>query len=148
MGIKTPRPAGQPKPVKTCDWLVTTTYQNLGKLVKQGCMSYTPIRTTRGAPRFPLPYETKTTALGVMPDARLLSLCESDFRREYRKRLDLVGFPSIAAELDGLKQTGKPLALLCFCKTHSGEAAFCHRHIFAEWWKDQTGEEIVELAQA
>jgi hypothetical protein len=149
MGIKTPRPAGQPAPLNTCDWIVTTTYQNLGKLVKQGCTSYTPVRTTRGVPRFPLPYSAGV-AQCVMPEARMMGMSEAMFRGTYRAHLSNIGIDTIRDELERHYDLSgeKPLALLCFCKTHTGEHAFCHRHIFAEWWKDQTGEQIVELAQA
>jgi hypothetical protein len=47
------------------------------------------------------------------------------------------------AELTDIHLTylGKPLALLCFERDRKD----CHRSAFAEWWEQQTGENVTEL---
>jgi len=37
-----------------------------------------------------------------------------------------------------------PYALLCY-ESLGKPGVFCHRQIFAEWWREQTGEVVSEL---
>jgi hypothetical protein len=41
---------------------------------------------------------------------------------------------------------GRRLVLLCFENVLAGES--CHRRMFAEWWKDKSGQEVPELDPA
>jgi rubrerythrin len=38
---------------------------------------------------------------------------------------------------------GERLVLLCFEDVLAGES--CHRRTFAQWWEEQTGQEVPEL---
>jgi len=39
----------------------------------------------------------------------------------------------------------KPVVLLCFEDLRQGGSVWCRRRLFADWWKNKTGEIIPEL---
>lgn len=71
------------------------------------------------------------------------------YTRAYLDQLDRIGLEEIQAalELKSGSDGGKPLVLLCFEKLEApGE--FCHRRIFAGWYRSKTGQEVPELPPA
>jgi hypothetical protein len=67
-------------------------------------------------------------------------------RRSPDHALDSLGPEEVTGQLEK-KSAGngeKPLVLLCFCSP--GE--FCHRRAFADWYREKTGQEALELPAA
>lgn len=50
---------------------------------------------------------------------------------------------AIRSEIARVKELtgGRDLVLLCWC----AKGVFCHRHLFAQWWTEHTGEPVQEL---
>lgn len=107
---------------------------------------YAPVRTTLGAPKFPIPYEYDHFK-ALSPQGWMMKLNEDDFARAYRVHLDRTGLKFLigAFKLLGARNGWKPLTLLCFEDVHGGE--FCHRRVFAEWWEEKTGQKVEELEE-
>lgn len=110
----------------------------------------TMVRTSIGSPRWApkglvgtLPYLEELAPKGMrhVEDP-------GEFRRLYRERLDSFGVDHIRSRLlEAYEGCGRrPLLLLCFEKPEDIAAGktFCHRHTFAEWWEEQTGESVPE----
>jgi hypothetical protein len=97
-----------------------------------------------GQPKWPLPYPLEHELRDLMPFGLFgRDLPPDEFEARYRKRLERVGvdrlrrqFQAIAAE-----HRGEPLVLLC--REKPGEP--CHRRVFADWWRERTGEAIPEV---
>ena len=71
---------------------------------------------------------------------------EAEYRKRYLRQLEgarnfiliaLRAYRNIAAK------DGKDIVFLCYEKTGD----FCHRHIFAEWLTEKTGEPVSELKE-
>ena len=105
-----------------------------------------PVRTTVGAPRFRLGYELAGN-VGMLAPYGLRSIeDETEFETAYRARLDGFGVEKIRAALEDIARTAgtEGVVLLCF-EDLDDPTQSCHRTIFAAWWREQTGEEVVEL---
>ena len=131
-------------------WLRTANYTEFNKLLPAERFKYAAVRTTRGAPRFPLKYNLAGTSEAVMPPKHAWGLEADEFESTYRSHLDALGVEVVARDLTEIKTddhinggTDRSLVLLCFCKL--GEVTHCHRRIFAQWWQEQTGESVPEL---
>lgn len=105
-----------------------------------------PVQASNGAPKYPLSYEIGFNAKPIYPRWQLVKadLTEIGFRDAYWRDLDRIGvvklstmFANIAAVSDSTD-----LVLLCFEELTSGQ--FCHRRHFAQWWLENTGEEVPE----
>jgi hypothetical protein len=104
-----------------------------------------PVGISRGVPRWPLPYRYKLLRL-LAPSRETFALQDlEEFQQAYMAGLEDIGVGKIAWALRKISRehSGRPLALLCYENTHTGEV--CHRRMFAEWWKAQTGQEVPEL---
>jgi hypothetical protein len=97
-----------------------------------------------GKPKFPLRYEIAGEIDELKPFGLLGIEDEHEFETAYRARLDRVGVERLREIFDETaRDTGaSTLVLCCFEK----DPAECHRRQFAAFWKEQTGEEIPELA--
>lgn len=107
-----------------------------------------PVRTTVGAPRFALTYEHAGEARLIMPTYPMLSLDEQPYRVAYLRRLDTAGVDAVHADLYAISVAAGDdrLVLLCFCDL-SRPNAWCHRRMFANWWRERTGDDVHELAE-
>ncbi|MER6086751.1 hypothetical protein [Streptomyces bluensis] len=105
-----------------------------------------PVRITLGAPRFKLPYSLTHSVRELAPRRDYLSQPEPEFSTAYRADLDQLGSERIAARLRQITQAegDHRLVLLCF-EDLADPAQWCHRRIFAAWWKDTTGDTVREL---
>ncbi len=105
-----------------------------------------PVRITRGAPRFRLPYSLKHSVRGLAPRREYFSKPLADFTTAYRSDLDRLGAQEVADVLHGIAQAegDHRLVLLCF-EDLADPRLWCHRRVFAAWWRDSTGEEVREL---
>lgn len=92
--------------------------------------------------------QTHDSVPTLFPDAQMLwgykdgRVTDQEYTRRYRIQLER-NWEQIASEMKRLaaRAQGRPIVLLCWC----GKGRFCHRRLFAEWWKEQTGEEIKEI---
>jgi len=68
---------------------------------------------------------------------------DEEYIKMYREDvLSRVDIDTLREDIKRLSENGtKDVALLCYEKPGD----FCHRHIFAEWMKEQTGYEIKEF---
>lgn len=102
------------------------------------------VRTTRGAPRFPLSYTLRHDLWPIAPLPPLMGLDAESFRSGYYDQLDRIGVDRVIKMLDGLERDAmsRDVVLLCFCgKKHD----YCHRHVFADWLHERAGVRIHEL---
>ena len=107
-----------------------------------------PVRISVGGPRF-LP-RGQAQAFAFIRELAPLGLLHVDdwleFTERYRRRLDEHRPESIQARFDELRQLhpGQALALMGF-EDLRVRGEWCHRLVFAEWWKDRTGNVIADL---
>ncbi|MET8681850.1 hypothetical protein ABZW18_30780 [Streptomyces sp. NPDC004647] len=106
-----------------------------------------PVRITLGAPRFRLPYQLKHAVRELAPRREYFSKPLPEFTAAYRADLDQLGAARIAELLHEIAgQEGEHrLVLLCF-EDLSDPKQWCHRTVFASWWKDVTGDAVRELS--
>lgn len=113
-----------------------------------------PVAITLGLPRGRLGYQF-ARVLSLAPHGLFKITDRGEFTLLYRELLDYSGRPNIehllgAAWLDyrvATKTTPEEcpgVVLLCYEDVHAGD--WCHRQVFAEWWKDTTKQRVVELA--
>ncbi len=108
---------------------------------------YTAIRISLGSPRWQVGYTIAGAINHLMPYG-LLGTYDNDklgYEREYRKLLDKAGIEAIKTQLEEYTKLGKDVVLLCYEDIRKGENDWCHRTMFASWWKEKTGEVIEEL---
>ncbi|GHJ28618.1 hypothetical protein TPA0910_30510 [Streptomyces hygroscopicus subsp. sporocinereus] len=105
-----------------------------------------PVRITLGAPRFKLAYSLTHVVRELAPRREYFSKPLPEFTSAYGTDLDRLGAAWIAARLQEISEAEKEhrLVLLCF-EDLTDPAQWCHRRIFAKWWKDATGDEVREL---
>ncbi|MBT2370320.1 DUF488 family protein [Streptomyces sp. ISL-10] len=106
-----------------------------------------PVRITLGGVRFRLPYSLTHSVRELAPRRDYLSRPEPEFTTAYRADLDQLGPERIAARLREIAEAEKDhrLVLLCF-EDLAKPGLWCHRRVFASWWKDRTGDEVRELS--
>ncbi|MGW3031273.1 hypothetical protein ACWDCB_08555 [Streptomyces sp. NPDC001178] len=105
-----------------------------------------PVRITLGAPRFKLPYSLKHAVRELAPRREYFTRPLLEFTTAYRTDLDQLGPARIAERLREIVNTEQDhrLVLLCF-EDLADPKQWCHRRVFAAWWKDVTGDEVREL---
>lgn len=106
-----------------------------------------PVRITLGAPRFKLAYPLTHSVRELAPRRDYLSRPEPEFTTAYRADLDQLGPVRIAERLRQITEAegDHRLVLLCF-EDLSDPKQWCHRTVFASWWKDVTGDAVRELS--
>ncbi len=104
-----------------------------------------PLGSTVGPPRFGVGYELAGSVGMVTPYGSFKIEDPAEFRRVYRQRLGHFGVDKIKRVLEAFAagHDTDSVVLLCFCKLDEG--AVCHRRVFAEWWREQTGDHVDEL---
>ena len=107
---------------------------------------YTAVRISVGSPRWKVGYDISGAISELMPKGILGKYeTKAAFEVEYRKRLECIGTAYIRKLLAGYETLGKDVVLLCYEDVRKGESDWCHRTIFADWWREKTGEVIPEL---
>ena len=66
---------------------------------------------------------------------------EAVYERTYRAALEAADIEQVAAALR--EKVGDHDAAILLCHEKTGR--FCHRHIFAQWWQERTGQKITEI---
>ncbi len=116
-----------------------------------------PVGISRGVPRGELakrlPYRYKRL-VGLAPPSKLFerwkagTVGQDEYTRVYRDHLDSLGPEEVVGQLEKKRAEGgaggKPLVLLCWCSP--GE--FCHRRVWADWYRSKTGQVVPELGFA
>ncbi|MEU6932834.1 hypothetical protein AB0A05_27170 [Streptomyces sp. NPDC046374] len=107
-----------------------------------------PVRATVGAPRYRLAYILGGFMPEAAPDRRFMNRGFDGFRHAMREKLDTVGierFTELAQRIaDNHKQPDGTVVFLCF-ENGINQKGWCHRHMLAEWLREQTGQEVPEL---
>ncbi len=107
----------------------------------------TPVRITRAKPRFADDVDLAVPEL-MVPWRRLHMLAQNlswdQFVAGERARLRQIGVAKIAKQLDRLYRQHGPLILLDW-STHGVPSGQSARRVFADWFEDQTGENIPEI---
>ncbi len=122
----------------------TARYFDRQKIVESGLA---PIQTSCGAPRYSPGYEY-AGAVGALMPYGLLKIADADeFNRLYVERLKRFGVKKIERVLKALAHVaGAPgVVLLCFEDLAKEGEMSCHRRVFAQWWEEQTGQQVIEL---
>lgn len=130
--------------------LYTSRYQNKEGIIASGAL---PVAISNGLPRFKTRYDF-VVAKAFAPDWWTVKQSRSDpdwglenFDRLYREKLDRLRIGEAhdillnLAHTAGQREGDENLVLLCYEKI--GER--CHRHVFADWWKQHTGWLVREL---
>lgn len=127
----------------------TARYQNRNLYSKKHVL----VRISRYAPRFKTCYRINAVLRGIIPSEKCFRnrFDEQLFANDYLRQLNCS--PKIIDEIKYLKwffqseiDSGKELVLLCFEDIRE-DGVFCHRRIFADWWRKRTGEIVEELGE-
>lgn len=95
-----------------------------------------------GNPRYPVPY--KIINLDILKPYGIFRVYHGEeYRKKYYERLDSYGVEKIRKTIDELREGHENVILMC----HEKNKYECHRQMFAEWWKERTGEEIEEYGE-
>ena len=107
---------------------------------------YMVISIANTLPKFSLTYKLSLQYQAIAPNWQVWNARSNPryFELLYRNQLDSVGFDDIFTYLQSLRNSGKPLLLLCHEDLrYNGNT--CHRRIFAKWWEEYTGIVVPEL---
>lgn len=109
---------------------------------------YYPVGISIGKPRFRTGYVIKEQCYSLAPKGYMLHMEKEPYAKEYIKKLEDIGTEKIIQMIRRMdrvaKSVGEELVLLCFEDIRIPED-WCHRRLFADWWKEKTGEVIEEL---
>ena len=110
---------------------------------------YMAVRISVGTPKWNLGYQILGEIKELMPFGMMNEHNHDVFKEKYYQRLDGFGVERIRERIENLKkiadELGKDIVLLCYEDVRK-ENVWCHRLVFAEWWRERTGEVINELA--
>jgi hypothetical protein len=114
----------------------------------------TPVRIAPPPPRTRLP-DPRWTDRTAWPKARFLiprvfgrkDLSPEECHDSYLRQLQRIDAKTIANALRDLPVEDGRIVLLCFERSADviANPLVCHRRIFAQWWKENTGREVPEL---
>ena len=108
---------------------------------------HTPVRISLGVPKFRIGYEIAGSVELLMPTPQMLSLDdEAVYRKLYFELLNHHGIRAIVEALQAVTKPGKETILLGFEDLRKPDT-WCHRRMFADWIKRQTGRTIDELEE-
>ncbi len=107
---------------------------------------YTVVGITRGLPKFPLGYELAGNISEFGPPGWLFNENDREiFTPKYFDYMDRLGIARVRQLLSYYKPLGKDIVLCCYEDVRKPNE-WCHRLVFAEWFKSKTGYKIEELA--
>lgn len=105
-----------------------------------------PVQTSIGRPKFPIDYELHERIRDLMPWGLLgKELSNDEFTHRYREQLDRLDLDALRTQFDAIskRHDGKRVVLLCFEDVRAGK--LCHRRVFADWFRERTGQRIREV---
>lgn len=104
---------------------------------------YVVVAISLGLPKFKINYNIDIQVYSLAPGRDYFRSGNNDyFTSRYREDLEALGVNEVINILSAVAQEGKDIVLLCFEDINK---ELCHRTILAEWFKEKTGQEIVEL---
>jgi uncharacterized protein YeaO (DUF488 family) len=127
----------------------TSYYQNKRLIAAQKAGTLAVVQTSNGPPRWGAKVDWNIEALfpplALVHAAHAGAISQAAFETLYTKHLD----DQAADIIDALRRLESELApvelvLACF-EALKKPGQFCHRRMFAAWWKSKTGETIPEL---
>lgn len=106
-----------------------------------------PVQTSVGNPKYwrgPVMNQIRR----LTPFGLLGEISKEVYESRYIARLEKAGVPALRERFRQLSAAhgGKPLVFLCY-EDLSKSGKWCHRSMFARWWTEQTGVEVVELGK-
>ncbi len=105
-----------------------------------------PVRITLGAPRWTLPYSLEHQVREAAPSREYFGSARPVYEAAYRAQLDRHGVKFYASRFQGIAKAAGDLRLVLLCfEDLSKPDQWCHRRMFAAWWKERTGEKVREL---
>lgn len=107
-----------------------------------------------GAPRFKIGYNIETRMHELMPTWLMVQgihqgkITREEYESAYLNKLDSFDSFDLMPLFERISRLNgdRDLVLLCFEDLRK-PGAFCHRRMFASWWKKRTGEEVRELKE-
>lgn len=117
--------------------IYTSNYSNK----KLNNRDYTILAISIGLPKYKLSYKINAQVYSLAPTRDMLNMDYKTYKELYIKRLEKIGLQRIKEILHKF-DVEKPIVLCCF---EDLEKNWCHRGMFAEWYKMNTGQEIEEL---
>lgn len=106
---------------------------------------YTVVRISVGQPRW-VKYHVAGWLKELTPFGLLGMSNMYGYEIKYREMLDAHGVDLIDARLREFETASRPVVLCCYEDIRRGGEYWCHRTMFADWWKEKTGEVIEELS--
>ena len=122
--------------------LYTSSYFNKAITNAEHC----PVSISVSKPRWPLAFDVENKLSILAPPGYLLKEEDPEvYRKEYLGQLEHHGVEKIGNLLGRMAEraNGRPLVLLCWEDLRKGK--WCHRRMFAEWWEQETGQQVEEL---
>ena len=109
-----------------------------------GSGAVVPVRISMDPPIVPLGYELEETAETLLVEPAMLGEWDH-LSTHYWRKLDSLGVEEIAGELAAISERhdGLPLALCDYEDLTKGHRS--PRVVFAAWWEENTGREVLEL---
>lgn len=106
----------------------------------------TPVRITLSAPRWTLPYALEHQVREAAPSREYFGSPRPDFERAYRAQLDSFGVDFFGPRFQEVAVAGRDLRLVLLCfEDLAKPGEWCHRRMFATWWREQAGAQVREL---
>lgn len=123
--------------------IATARFQN-GIAIRQSGL--TPVRITRGAPRFRLDYHYANLP-ELAPTRAQWNLPEAEFDRAYMAMCDQHGVDLLRRRFTEIAGGSAGVVLLCYEDLRKHGPNGCHRRVFARWWMRTVGEPVDELPE-
>ena len=125
----------------------TSRYSN--KELSNNKQKYYCVGISLGKPKFPLGYALESQCYSLAPKGYMLNMEYEEYKEAYYQKLNDIGAMKIIDMVGKFEliaaMEGKELVFLCYEDIRNPED-WCHRTMFAQWYMEQTGEIIRELA--
>ena len=110
-------------------------------------MDVIPVGISLYPPRWKTPYKVQGYIKELAPTRDMFGLPFEEYKPKYLAILESLGVEKITqliqASVPAHSETNK-VVLLCFEDLRKQDK-WCHRRLFAEWWREKTGETICEM---
>lgn len=102
-------------------------------------LQYFPVKISIGHPRFKLRYRIELSIPELYPNREWFELSPEEYALKYLFKLE----DNTEVIFNKLKTLPDNAVFLCFEKLYDN--TWCHRSLFADWYKEKTDIEIPEL---
>ena len=106
------------------------------------------VQISLGAPKFRVAYEIHRVP-GITPAGWMLNKGEAEFTTDYIRLLDMRGGATMVRSrlAEVARDADVDQLILCCFEDLRKPGAWCHRRIFAAWWREKTGQVVEELPE-